>query len=88
MDIESIFAAAVFNAPKAAAEMCKHGIRQTTSDQISCALADLWQFDGSRAQAIADKYVWYDADGEPQQRTDIDWGNVVALRSTRPRLLP
>jgi hypothetical protein len=80
MDIESTFAAEVFNAPKAAAAARKHGIRQTTSDQISCALADLWQFDATRAQAIADKYVWYDADDNPQPRTDIDWGNVVALR--------
>ena len=88
MDIEQILAAAVFNAPKAAAELRKRGFRQTTADQVYCALAELWQFDGSRAQAIADGYVWWDADGEPQQRTDIDWGNVVALRSTRPRLLP
>jgi hypothetical protein len=79
MDIESIFAAEIFNAPKEAALAQKHGFPSTVSDVVAGALADLWHYDNTRAQAIADKYVWYDADDNPWPRDDIDWGNVVAL---------
>ncbi len=79
MDIKQIFAAEVFSAEKEAAEACKQGIPQTASDVIIMALIDLWQHDNTRADSISKKYVYFDADGNPQRRTDIDWGNVVAL---------
>jgi hypothetical protein len=80
MDIEQIFAAEVFGAESQAADLRKHGIPQTASDVISGALADLWQFDNTRADSISKRYVYYDADDKPQRRTDTDWGNIVALR--------
>jgi hypothetical protein len=79
MNAEQIFAAEVFNAEKTAAEARKHGIRNTASDVIGGALGALWQYDASRADEIAKRYVYWDANDYPQRRTDIDWGNVVAL---------
>jgi hypothetical protein len=79
MDIESIFAAEIFNAEKTAAEQRKYGFPCTTSDVIQTARSDLWMYDSSRAHDIETKYICWDADENPQKRTDIAWGNVVAF---------
>jgi hypothetical protein len=84
MDLEQIFAAEVLNA-RGNAKLCNTaGIPQTVSDQVGCALADLWQH-GSAAgmksadiQAIADRWVEWDGDEQPWPRSPD--GNVVALR--------
>jgi hypothetical protein len=83
MNIEQIFAADVFNAPRVAAEARKRGYPQTVSDVVDGALCDLWQYDRARAQAIANKWVYYDADGNPWPRKDIDWGNVAPITTKR-----
>ena len=51
----------------------------TVSDIVAGALCELWQYDSARAQAVADKWVCYDADGNPWPRKDIDWGNVAPI---------
>jgi len=76
---EQTFAAEIFNAEKSAAVARKHGFPSTVSDVVAGALCDLWQQNGPRAQAIADKYVRYDKDANPWPRDDIDWGNVVPI---------
>jgi hypothetical protein len=80
MEIETVFAATVVNAARYAVKARKHGYRQTTGDQIDCAISDLW--DAARAeglprrevQAIVDRYVDVDANGEARARP---MGNVV-----------
>lgn len=80
MDIENIFAAEVFNARRTAAEA---GSTQTVTDLVSMALSDLCAFytaghiSRERFDAIASKYVRYDADDEPWPRDDVDWMSVV-----------
>jgi hypothetical protein len=83
MVIEQIFAAKVFSAEKEAAEIRECGIPQTASDVIDMALSDVWQFDNTRADSISKKYVYFNADGNPQRRMDIDWGNVVPIGKKR-----
>ncbi|WP_439925574.1 hypothetical protein [Nitrobacter sp. JJSN] len=86
MDIEQIFAAEVFNAPRTAANACKAGMPQTVPDIIGMALTDIWafysagHFSREHISAIVDKYVAYDANDEPWPRDDLAWGNVVPLR--------
>lgn len=77
MDIEQIFAAEIFSAERNAKIHTAHGFAQTAADQIEGALADLWQYEPERAQAIADKYVER-VDGVPRVREF--GGDVVALR--------
>lgn len=77
MDIESIFAAEVFNAARNAKIATTHGCPQTEADQIEGALINLWQYDRVSAQAIADKYVEL-VDGVPRARAF--GGDVTPLR--------
>jgi hypothetical protein len=90
MDIERLFAAAVFNAERDAAKAGKHGHQTMASDLVTAALIDLWgrgAADGltsKQLDEIADRYVVYDPDGKPWPKP-FDRDNVVALRGTRGR---
>jgi hypothetical protein len=89
MDIEQIFAAAVFSAEKEAAEARKEGIPYTASDVIEEARSDLWSVGYAQGhkrddiQAIADRYVVWDEQDRPWPRKDIDLGNVVPIGEKR-----
>ena len=80
MDIELIFAAQVFNAEKSAADWRKHGIMQTTSDQVCAVYDDFWQcgiamgYDPDELTKIANRYIEWDESDEPWPRAMRDFG--------------
>jgi hypothetical protein len=84
MDIEQTFAAEVLNARGGARLASTAGIMQTASDQVEGALAELWKkgtaagMTGDAMQAIADRWVEWDAKDRPWPRSPS--GNVIALR--------
>lgn len=83
MQIETSFAAAIANAGNYAAVARKHGFAQTPADQVFCAMVELKEagraegISDDEVYAIVDRYVIYDANGEPQPRP---MGNVVPFR--------
>lgn len=83
-NIEQTFAAEVINARGYAKIANTAGMPQRACDQVACALADLWDAGRSNGmssadiQAIANRYVEYDADDEAWPRSLV--GNVVPFR--------
>lgn len=84
MDIEQTFAAEVINARGTSRLANTAGWPQRACDQVAGALADLWDagrdagLSGADIQAIADRHVEYDDDGEPWPRPT--GGNVTPFR--------
>lgn len=83
LEIEQAFAAAVLNARGYARIANTAGIYQSVSDQVWCAIDNLkeqWPVGGDNAavREVVERYVYFDADGQPQPcRTEP---NVVPLR--------
>lgn len=84
MNIESKFAAEVINARGNSRLANTAGWSQRACDQVAGALADLWEagrdagLSSADIQAIADRHVEHDADGEAWPRSPA--GNVVPFR--------
>lgn len=82
-DIEQRFAAAIANARGYARLSNTAGFPQSVPDQVSCALAELWEhgrgaLSGEEIQEIADRHVEWDAEDEPWPRQIA--ANVVPFR--------
>jgi hypothetical protein len=85
MNIEHIFAAAVFNAERDAADCCAQGIFQTAADRVSIALVGLWgcgpvfELSDDEIYEIACRHVEWDENEDPWP-LPFDRGKIIILK--------